>query len=173
MIWAWLAGCSLGLTPTVIDTGSVEPPAPVGVEYSVEPASLALGETPVDQPLSGSITLSNTGDEELLVLDLGDASQDNIELSLADVPMLSPGSSVQLDVLWTPQEPGTLDAALSFSVGGSPDAAQPVSVPVGGTALGANATLSLTSYDFGEVGIGCEDELTLTLTNTGNIYMLV
>ena len=173
MILTWLVGCSLGLTPTVVDSGPVDVADPDQVEWTVQPDSLALGETPVGLPVSGVITLTNTGDVDLLVLDLGGASEDNLELSLTDAPMLAPGSSTQLSVVWTPDAPGALDSVLSISVGGSSDDAQNLTVPVGGTALGAVATLSTSSYDFGEVGIGCEDELTLTLTNTGNAELVV
>ncbi len=173
MIWVLLVGCGLGLESDPVDNAPVETLEPGTVEWTVEPATLALGETPVDQPISGTITLMNTGDEDLLVLDLGDARTDGIEVSLSEAPLIAPGSSTPIQVVWTPVEPGVMDSTLSISVGASPEEAQPVTVPVGGTALGANATLSMTYYDFGEVDIGCQGELELTLTNTGNAEMVV
>ena len=176
MVQAWLvvlAGCVLGLEPSTTDSAPVSTPNPDGFEFTVWPSSLDLGENPVGQPVSAVIMLTNTGDTNLLVLDLGGATEDNLEVTLADAPQLAPGASAQLDVTWTPLEPGALDASLSINVGDSPDDDQPVSVPVGGTALGAVATLSVSTYDFGDVGIGCEDEITLTLSNTGNTTMQV
>ena len=169
MIWAWLLGCSPGLE----DSAPVGPQDPVGVEWSVQPASLDLGETPVGQAVEGLITLTNTGEVDLLVLDLGDALEDDIEVTLTGLPLLAPGSSTDLGVLWTPEAPGTLDTTLSISVGSSPDEPQPAVVGLGGIALGADATISTSSYDFGEVGVGCQAELTLTLTNTGNMTLRV
>ena len=173
MIWALLLGCGLGQEPGQDDTATVPTEDPGEVEWVVQPTSLDLGETPADQAVAGAFTLINTGKTDLLVLDLGDDPEDELELSLMDAPMLPPGASVRIEVLWTPEAPGTLDSTLSLSVGGSPDDAQPVTVPVAGTALGPIATISTSSYDFGEIGIGCEDELTLTLTNTGNAPMEV
>jgi len=173
MFWVWLMGCGLGLHQPGDDTGPATTPAAVPVAWSIEPASVALGDTPVDQPVTSTITLTNTGSDDLLVLDAGGITEEQLEVSLTEAPMLAPGASTQLQVTWTPMEPGALDTTLSISVGGSPDAPLPLDVPVHGMALGAMATVSTSVYSFGEVGIGCEDELMVTLTNTGNVHLEV
>ncbi len=170
MIWALLIGCSLGLRngddtgPEIVDDDD-------RVAWSLQPTEVALGETPLDQPITTSITLVNSGNVDLLVLDLGDDDLETLEVSMSDAPMLAPGATTQLDFTWTPSEPGELITSVPIQLGSSPEDPQIVDVPVDGTALGAVATLSTSTYDFGEVGIGCEDELTLTITNTGNLEM--
>ena len=173
MIWALLMGCGLGLWSTTGETGLEPDPVSDQVAWSISPTSITMGETPVDVAASGWLTLTNTGDTELLVLDLGSSVEEHLELLLSDAPMLAPGASTQLEVVWTPEVPGLMDSSLSMSVGGSPSDPQEVTIPVDGTAMGAVPTLSTTSYDFGDVGISCEDELTVTITNTGNVAMQI
>ncbi len=172
LVIAGLMGCAPPASePTLQDTAAViveeEEEEPALIEWFVEPDSLALGETPVDEPASGVITVTNTGDLELQVLDIVADSDDELEVSLDLEAALAPGASGSFDLVWTPVEPGTLDTELSFSVGVSADDAESVSVPLSGTALGGVATLSASSYDFGDVGVGCEVDAVVTLTNTG------
>jgi hypothetical protein len=174
VILPWLVGCATSPEPAVVlDTAPLAVEEPGLVQWSLQPSSLALGETPVDQPVAGVLTLTNTGDEHLQLVDLIGATEDRLEVSMAQVCLLSPGAECALDVMWTPQQPGALDAALSFAVGVSADQAEAVTVPVQGTALGGIATISTSSYDFGDVGIGCELDLLVTLTNTGNSNLQV
>ena len=175
MIWVFLLGCGPGLPPMPGDTDSVSPPDPGPIEWSVQPRSLAFGDTPLGHPVASTITLSNTGETELFVLDPGDDDEAELEVTLDQAPLLPAGGSTQLEVTWTPTRPGTLDTNLHISLGGSEDDAQPVvvRVPVDGEALGAIATISPSAHDFGRVGVGCEDELSLTLTNTGNVELEV
>ncbi|MFH1467234.1 MAG: choice-of-anchor D domain-containing protein [Pseudomonadota bacterium] len=175
MLLALLAGCGLGLDLLVRDTGTPfvpEEEAPQ-VTWSVEPAVLTLGETYPGVAAAGQLTLKNTGRENLLVLDLGASIEDHIEVSLAGAPILAPGESTLLYVEWTPTEPGVLSSALAISVGVSDEEPQAVAVPVAGTSLGPVVTISTTTWDFGEIGIGCDEEFTVTLTNTGNLAMEV
>ena len=173
MVLLWLMGCTLGLDPLPEETASVDTQDPGVLRWSMEPDSIALGETPVDQPVSGVVTLTNTGDLDLMVFDLGTPEDDNLDASLLGAPVVPAGASTQVQVVWTPGAPGDLISALSISLGDSSDALREETVPVGGTALGAVATVSTSAYDFGEISIGCEADLTLTLTNTGNIDMQV
>ncbi len=173
LVFLWLIGCVPIQEPRLLDTAAVSEPDPGVVQWSIQPTSLALGDTPVDLPLQASIALINTGDQDLQVFDLLGASEDKLEVSLQEACVLVPGATTSFDVVWTPDEPGTLASALSFAVGVSADEAQPVTVPVSGTALGPAATISTSSYDFGDVGVGCADDLLVTLTNTGNATMQV
>ncbi len=168
-----LVSCHLGLETRLGDTGSVVTTDPGAVGWTVEPSSLALGETSVAEPVTGMITLTNTGDADLLVLGLGGSTEDNLEVTLSGEPVLAPGRAAQLEVVWTPSEPGMLEKSLALEVGGSPTEPEPVAVAVSGTAWGATATVSTSTYDFGAVDIGCDDEFILTVTNTGNIVMQI
>jgi hypothetical protein len=173
MFLALLAGCGLGLHFDADDTDAVVIEDPGSVAWTIEPASLDLGTTSTGEPITAGLTLTNTGDMDLLVLDLDEDREDHLEVTLSDVPLLNPGASTQLNVVWTPSEPGAMSTALAITVGGSPEDPELLSVPVAGIAQGATPTVSTTSYDFGEIGISCQDELMLTLTNTGNVAMQV
>jgi hypothetical protein len=169
-----LVGCVPVPEPVQLDTGasSVEEPEPEPepeqVQWSIQPTSLVLEDTRAEQPVSGVIYVYNTGNVDLQLYDLEATVEGDLEASFSETSPLPPGSMGVLEVAWTPQVPGTLDAALSFGLGLSSDEAQAVTVPVSGTAFGAVPTLSVHSYDFGEVGIGCEVDLLVTVTNTGN-----
>jgi hypothetical protein len=160
-----------GLTDT--DPPMVEEPEPEQVQWSIQPSSLVLEDTSTGQPVSGVISVYNTGNIDLQLYDLQATGGGVLEASFSETSPLPPGSMGVLEVAWTPQVPGVLDAALSFGLGRSPDEAQAVTVPVSGTAFGAVPTLSVSSYDFGDVGIGCEVDLLVTITNTGNSDMRI
>ncbi len=166
-------GCQFGLQSTLDDTGVTVIADTTPAKWTVEPAALALGTTDVDVPLSGAVILTNTGDQDLLVLGLGESTEEHLEVELTGEPVLAPGRATQLDITWTPAEPGSLESAVAISVGTSSTDAQPVDLAVSGTAMGAVATVSASVYDFGEVDIGCDGEFSLTLTNTGNTTMQV
>ena len=172
-----LAACS----PEPADTAATEgePTGPHDTDadldlasWSILPPSLDLGETPVGEPVEALLTIGNTGSVDLHLLD-PDGGDDGIELTLGGVSPLPPGSSATIDLLWTPTAYGALDSELSLWVGASPDEAALVEVPVEGTALGAVPTLSVSSFDFGEIGVGCEEDLEVTITNTGNADLQV
>lgn len=174
-ILSLLVGCVPVPEPVQLDTGSVvvEEPEPEQVQWSIQPTSLVLEDTRADQPVSGVINVYNTGNIDLQLHDLEVTSDGVLEVSFSETSPLPPGSKGVLEVAWTPQVPGTLDAALSFGLGLSSDEAQAVTVPVSGTAFGAVPTLSVSSYDYGDVGIGCEVDLSVTITNTGNTDMQI
>jgi len=173
MFLLWLAGCGLGLDLLVRDTGAPIVEEPPGVSWTVKPEVLAFGETWPGVATTQQLTVKNKGDTSLRLYDLGSDSQEGIEVTLAGAPILAPGESALLNVAWTPMEPGYMSTSLSVSAGPTEEQAEAVLVPVAGTAMGAVVTISSTAYDFGEVGIDCVEEFSLTLTNTGNLAMQV
>jgi hypothetical protein len=173
MLWVLLAGCSLFQGPSQQDSAEPEPSGPGRASWTIEPPALHLGEAPVGQPITGFVELTNTGAEDLLVMDLGDADNPWLALSLAGAPVLAPDASTLITATWSPPDPGTLDQTLDLILGSSAQDAQSAPLPVSGTAVGAAATLSTSSYDFGTLGLGCTEELSLTLTNTGNAELRV
>ena len=163
-----LIGCQHAEGSDTGDRATVAAP-----EFGITPPALDLGDAELDQQVRSQINLSNMGDSALFVLDLGDVEDDDLSLSLGGASTVQPGSSVPIEVVWTPTAVGSLDTSLTLSLGARKDDGQRVSVPVTGSALGPVATLSATDHDFGDVGLGCDDDFSFTLSNTGNLDLEV
>jgi hypothetical protein len=157
-----------------LDTAYSGPGTPSPVfAYSITPPALALGEIEIGQAATGQLTLTNTGELELQVPELGDLQAEGIDSTLGGAAQVPPGDSVPIEVIWTPTGAGSLAADLTISLGPSAAELELATVPITGTALGPVATLSTDAHDFGEVGLGCDEDFTFTLTNTGNLDLEV
>jgi hypothetical protein len=139
-----------------------------GAIVSLSPTNLNFGNQTVGISSSPQIlTLQNTGNINLTITSIqitgtnshGFAQTNNCPASL------SPNSSCTIIVTFIPGTSGTKSAAVSIT-DNAPNA--PQSVPIAGVGVLPAATLSPTSLNFGDQGVGTTSSpQVITLTNTG------
>jgi hypothetical protein len=121
------------------------------------------------------VTVTNLGDEPLTLTGLSledlDFSMSSFQLGQIGSTVLEPGGSTTFTVTFAPQE---LDGAAATVRVESDDPLSPtVVVDVVGNSAAPVINVSPEVYDFGGVAVGCEGELTVTVTNDGQEQLTV
>ena len=132
---------------------------------TANPTSLTFTNVQVGQSSSQTETVKNTGGSNAQISQVT-ASGTGFSVSGIQPPVtLTPGQSVSFSVTFTPQSAGTF----SGNVVVSSDAQNPsLTVPLTGTAVGAQGTLGVTSpINVGNVVVGLSGTQTGTLTASG------
>ncbi len=138
--------------------------APAGIE--VEPLSLSFGEVLLEGVSKGSITIRNTGGDELRVERLATTAPFRPELFSA---VVAPGESQTIEVSF---EPTSLGLERSDLLIGSNDPEKgTVTVRLDGTGVDRlprpRVEVSPPAVDFGQVRVGEKAETVLSIRNTG------
>lgn len=146
-----------GLTPTALIS-----PDPSGDDPDVNYGSVAVGGSSTQE-----VIVTNTGDADLEV-DLEDALPSDVPYEVAGstgTRTVAPGNQISISVVFEPTTTGTSSANLTF------DTNDPNNATVDVALAGSGETTSLEgdtgSLDFGKVGVGAADTLTVQLTNDG------
>lgn len=157
----------------------------VNAELDVEPEVLAFGETVLGGPVTLAVSARNTGTGDLRVcLTTEDPKGECLEttrLEPADAPIsaelaglsesgtwdVPSGATRQFLVEYSPVEEGPVTASLILVHNGANGPA--TTIPITGSAVAPNVTISPESLDFGELAIGARRDLELVLTN-GTAY---
>ncbi len=142
-------------------------------DLEVEPSALDFGALAVlEEPERvDRVAVANIGDGDLHLLDL--------YLEPADAPfwwsvsevLVAPGGSIELEVGYAPPGSSTDQARLWIE---SDDPEEPfVSLVLQGSGVAPVVELAPLEQDLGEVVVGCEQALELTLSNIGNADLLI
>ncbi|MFH1463787.1 MAG: choice-of-anchor D domain-containing protein [Pseudomonadota bacterium] len=118
------------------------------------------------------VTVGNdgTGDLHIQNLELEDTSAPFSITGVQSV-LVQPGGSTQFEVVY---DPTTAMVDDTFILIDSDDPDTPVTrVQVIGQGIAPVIEISPTSYDFGTIWVGCENELALTVSNIGNADLVV
>ncbi len=118
------------------------------------PAPFAFGQTTVGSPQTRQLTLTNTGNLPagyfIAIVSGGDVSSFAISGENCTGHIIDPGQSCTVQVRFAPTAPGAKQATLGF-FGNSEG---PMLVPVTGTAVAPQVSLSPSARDFGAVAVG-------------------
>ena len=143
----------------------------VTADIDISLSELYYGAETIGNTSSQNITISNTGDGDLQVfLSTGDA-QFRAEPSSTVVP---PGKTQTISVSFSPSKEGLQSANLTIS-SNDPDESKLI-VLVSGVGVKApepNISVSVSSLEFGAVGIGRSGSLDLVVSNTGSGELVV
>lgn len=158
------------------DTGEGESTgAPVDESWSVNviTESLDFGEQDLSASSTQTIMLQNNGDSDVFIQDLRVTEGLGLTATMPDMPVLARGDVGNVVVTWAPKDIGTMTGEITLVLGPSSTNTSEFTVPVSGSASGATVVISTQSYDFGDINVGCEAEVTVTITNTGNAALTV
>ncbi len=164
MIWLYLIACG-----GTSDTGDTAP-EPVSLEwdYAVQPKKVKFGDQPVGTLATQVVNVKNTGEDDLLFVDFAAPALDGLEVTSPTAFSIAPGRSQDLVVSWVPGFAGTMSDEFVLWLGASTQDTEEVTVPLSGSGQGPVMTISSQEYDFGGVNVGCNADVTFSLTNTGN-----
>lgn len=149
--------------------GSAGPPALQGLPSSAQivagGTNLAFGNVNLGSTATATISLTNTGGSTLIVSDVT-FSHTAYSLGATALPLsLGPGQSGSLNVVFTPQVAGEIDASFSV-VSNASNSLAPIFLS--GTGLGSQLVVNPASLAFGDVPVGSSPTRTVSLNNAGN-----
>jgi hypothetical protein len=129
------------------------------------PASLAFGSIQVGSNSSKSETLTNTGGSTVTISQ-ATASGAGFSVSGLTLPVtLATNQSVTFNAIFAPASAGAASGALSIV---SDASNSPLSIPLSGTGLAPGSlTANPSSANFGNVTVGNNQTVPVTVTNTG------
>ena len=136
-----------------------------------DPLALEFGTTAPGTPVEKELTISNTGNE-LLMVDFSQFSGDGVfflNLPTRSEYEVAPGSSLAVPIFFLPEEEGEYSGQALFVTN---DASQPqVTIALSGSAVLESALIyaGTSSIDFGQVLVNQSVQQTLNITNSGNI----
>jgi len=154
-----LAGC-----PTV-EPEPEEPPAQRSGEIRAEPELLDLGEVYVGESRSGEVTIINAGEGSLSLEVPAVGAPFALVYPLTFDPVLEPGSSTTVEVEYAPLQDESAEAALVISSGDADVDSALVDLVAEGIA--PRLEIDPPSFDFGNLQIGCNNSVEVTLANAG------
>jgi len=145
----------VGLSGTAVTAGTL----------TANPTSLTFTNVTVDQTLSQTETVQNTGGESVTISQVK-ASGTGFSISGITTPVtLTPGQSTSFSVTFAPQTAGSASGSVTVTSNASNPS---LSVALSGTAATAGALAgNPTSFSFGNVQDGTSQSQTETLKNTG------
>lgn len=174
LFFALLVGCTGGIS----DTDS-ERPDPLDQEdeepcLKVTPRSVDFGQVDAVAGDHASVILSlKNACEGTLKLDEVMLEDPDLpfEVGLVSSPAVDAGEVADLSVSYWPSSGGKHETHLLI-YSNDPDSPE-TSLQVTGLALAPRVELEPNEFDFGSPQVGCEEELPLTLTNSGTTDMVV
>jgi Abnormal spindle-like microcephaly-assoc'd, ASPM-SPD-2-Hydin len=140
-------------------------------QLSANPSSISFGNVPVGSNAGQSVTLVNSGGENVTI-SAATASGDGFSLSGLTLPLtLSPGASTSFTAKFSPTAPGAANGTITIT---SDALDSPLSISVSGTAVTQGIlNPSPASLSFGNVQVGSNASLNETLSNTGGLPVTI
>ena len=139
---------------------------------SVAPASIRFGSVPLTSTASQSVTIMNGGGSNLIVTQVN-TSAVGVTITGVSLPLtIGAGKQFTFNVIFSPKAAGTLSGDISVM---SDASSSPSTVSLSGIGMAATAVLtaSTSSLSFGNVVVGNNSTLPVTLTNAGNSNVTV
>lgn len=177
VVLALMAGGCNEYTPQAIGSSADEPIDERGPQISVDPLMVDFGTLSSLEGQQGQrlVTVTNLGDENLTItgLSLEDVLFTASPFTLGSIgaTVLEPGGSTEVPVGFAPS---TFDPAIATIRIDSDDPQSPtVVVDVNGNAAAPVIAVDPEVYDFGNVPVGCDGELQVTVSNVGQETLVV
>ncbi|MEM1054446.1 MAG: choice-of-anchor D domain-containing protein [Bacteroidota bacterium] len=139
-------------------------------EIDVTPTSLAFGNVEVGMTADLMVTVSNSGDADLVI---SGASEDGDAFSIESAlpGPIAPGTSAMITVRFAPMMAGAANATLTITSNDADEGT--VEVPLSGTGEDPvipepEIDVTPTSVDFGTVEVGMSNQMMVTIANMGD-----
>jgi Abnormal spindle-like microcephaly-assoc'd, ASPM-SPD-2-Hydin len=133
---------------------------------SISPASLSFGNVTVGQSSSQAVTLTNTGNSNLMISQATVSGAGFSTSGLTLPATLSSGQNISMNVQFAPTVAGGATGSIILT-DTAPNSPQTISLAGSGVASNATLTLNPGSIAFGSVVVGSNSSQTVTITNTG------
>ncbi|MDY0781136.1 choice-of-anchor D domain-containing protein [Tenacibaculum sp. IB213877] len=158
---------SLFLIFLAVFTGCDKDEKILPAEFSIDETMFDFGNVMVTGSSSKTFTITNTGGRDLELSSFSLNGSSSVDFSLnASETSLSAGESYAFEVSFEPQSEGAKSVNLVIITNNGEE-----TINIAGTAtpeLIAGATLSATALDFTDVQIGQTNDLSFTITSSGN-----
>jgi hypothetical protein len=173
---AQFAPVSAGNATGSISITSNAPSSPLAIPLSGTGTQSQLGANPTSAAF-GSVTVGNSNSQPINLTNSGTAavtiSQAQISgagfsLSGLTTPLtINSGKNFTFNAVFTPSAAGTVSGSISLT---SNAPGSPLAIPLSGTGVAATFLLSLSTSNlsFGNVNVGSNGQMSVSLTNTGN-----
>jgi hypothetical protein len=136
-------------------------------QISTSPTTVGFGNVTTGTSNSQTITVTNNG-TATLTISAASATGAGVTISGLTLPTsIAVGKNSSFNIVFSPTSAGLVNGSVSLTNNAS---GSPLSIPVSGTGVAATFLLGAnpTSLDFGNVSIGNNKSLNVTLTNNGN-----
>lgn len=163
----------LSCIETELDTGETQVQEDSVFAYQISDDQLTFGEQAVDERVERELRIQNTGNVPVLFIGMEYTEGMGLEVGQAPGPIIQPGNTMALPVTWVPVTTGDLAGEITLQLAENPTTPDVIILPATLSSKGPELSLSAESYDFGEIPVGCASEFSLTLSNSGNIDLVV
>ncbi len=140
--------------------------------FAANPSSVAFGNQPVNTTSNAqTITISNTGDGDLVVSNITVTGTNSGEFSVSPTSFtVAPGGNAGVSVTFTPTATGARSAALSIT---SNAAGSPHTIPLTGKGTAPVIQLDSAAITFPSQPVNTSNSIVLTVTNTGDAPLII
>jgi hypothetical protein len=135
------------------------------------PAELDFGHLRSDETATRTLQVQNVGSALLALYSAEIPDSAAFSVPATGLVELEPGGVVELELSFSPDAPGELTGTLILS-SDDPDTPE-LEVDLLGGGRTPRLEISPAEHDFGELALGCSDELELTLQNVGVEDLLI
>ncbi len=139
---------------------------------TISPASLNFNNVPVGQTSSQTVTLTNTGNSNL-VINLATISGTGFTMSSLGLPKtITAGSNISFSVQFSPTSTSGATGIIQLT-DNAPGSPQTVTMTGSAVATGSSLSANPGSFNFNNVVVGSSSPQTFTLTNSGNATITI
>jgi hypothetical protein len=165
-------GGTYNLSVPIVGTGqgstSSTPPAASSLTGSA--SSLSFGNTAVGSSTSQILTLSNAGKSSIAITKMTASGAGFSYSNFAATETLLAGQSIHVTVTFTPTAAGNATGSLLITSNASNSSA---SIPLAGTGVQSQISVTPASISFGSVSVGVTDTQSVTVKNIGNSNLTI
>ena len=137
-------------------------------DIAIAPSAVNFGNVGIGQSKTQSVTLTNTGNVNLVIQDAAVAGSGFSVSGLSLPATIGAGQSISFNAQFTPATGGGVTGLITFTDNAS---SSPQTMALAGSGVAANATLIANpgNVTFGSVAAGGSATQTITLTNSGTL----
>ena len=149
------------------DQGLSQIPEPEYPAIEVDKESIEFGSLEIGMdPQQAEVTITSVGDADLTVSDLYIDGPEHFELFVQDTPVvMEPGALIKARVQFTALNGADVNG--SFWIGSDDPDRRNVEVLLHGAGLGPAISIDPSVFDFGNIGVWCEEETEVLIKSVG------
>jgi Abnormal spindle-like microcephaly-assoc'd, ASPM-SPD-2-Hydin len=159
-----------GDTIVVTGTGVSSGGGQGGSQLSPSPSTLSFGSAAVGKTMTQSISVTNMGKENVTVSQVAASGTGFSVSGFSGTTTLSAGQSLSLPVSFSPTQPGSMTGSLKIT---SNATNSPTMIPLSGTGVESQLSVSPSSVNFGSVTTGKTSSQTVTISNSGTASLTI
>lgn len=167
MLWLALMACALDRSDTD-DTAAPAAVVPAEIAVRFEPEVLDFGEVGVFTPQTRTLLVHNEGNVDVFFSDLSTPEGHGFVVATPSSLSVDPGGMATVNLTWTPSGVGEVSSKLTLAMAASGGDTFTEEVALSGSGHGSLVVTTPRAYDFGEVKVGCDAGLSISVSNAGD-----